>query len=444
MRKKRSILIIDDNKTILQTLQLLLQKEFTTIQCLSSPVGIEEAMRSNRFDVVLLDMNFRTGINNGNEGLYWLQRIKQLAKDTPVVLFTAYADIALAVEGMKLGAADFITKPWENDKLLATLLHAASTSQKRGKEPLTPSRPIYWGETARMQQLRAMVEKVALTDANIFITGENGTGKELLAREIHQLSPRAEQLMIAVDMGAIPENLFESELFGYTKGAFTDARSDKKGKFEAAHEGTLFLDEIANLPLHQQAKLLTALQSRSVTPVGGLEAKAVNIRLIVATNGDLPKMVQAGDFREDLFYRIHTIHLVLPPLRERKADIKALALCFLEKYGSKYGKSSILLSDEAVALLESYSWPGNIRELEHAIEKAVIMSGGDTLLPTAFQLKESCEATQSPATPTTLEDMEHTMIVQAIQACEGNLSTTAARLGISRQTLYNKMKRYNL
>ncbi len=444
MSNKRSILVIDDNKTILQTLELLLQKEFSNIKTLTSPIGIDEALRSATFDVVLLDMNFKTGINNGNEGLFWLQRIKQITNDTPVVLFTAYADIALAVEGMKLGASDFVTKPWDNEKMMQTLIKAASCGNKKQKQPIAMPKRMYWGTAPRMQLLREMVEKVALTDVNVLITGENGTGKEMLAREIHYLSARSKQSMVCVDMGAIPETLFESELFGYVKGAFTDARADKKGKFEAAHDGSLFLDEIGNLPMHQQVKLLTCLQSRSVMPVGSVHPVSVNIRLITATNCDLQKMVRETSFREDLFYRINTIHLILPPLRERKEDIKDFADRFVEKFAGKYGINKPVITSEALHLLETYAWPGNIRELEHAIEKAVIMSGGEAIKVSDFHLKQEDEMPAASAVATTLEEMERVMIEQALNDCEGNLSTAAGRLGISRQTLYNKMKRYNL
>ena len=444
MSNKRSILVIDDNKTILQTLELLLQKEFSNIKTLTSPIGIDEALRSATFDVVLLDMNFKTGINNGNEGLFWLQRIKQISSETPVVLFTAYADIALAVEGMKLGASDFVTKPWDNEKMMQTLIKAASSNTKKQKPAPSAPKRMYWGNAPRMQLLREMVEKVSLTDVNVLITGENGTGKEMLAREIHHLSARHKQSMVCVDMGAIPETLFESELFGYVKGAFTDARADKKGKFEAAHDGSLFLDEIGNLPMHQQVKLLTCLQSRSVTPVGSVHPVSVNIRLITATNCDLQKMVRETSFREDLFYRINTIHLILPPLRERKEDIKDFADMFVEKFAGKYGINKPVLTPEALRLLEAYSWPGNIRELEHAIEKAVIMSGGEAIPASVFHLKQEADTQAVSGAATTLEEMERVMIEQALNDCEGNLSTAAGRLGISRQTLYNKMKRYNL
>lgn len=444
MSNKRSILVIDDNKTILQTLELLLQKEFSNIKTLTSPIGIDEALRSATFDVVLLDMNFKTGINNGNEGLFWLQRIKQITNDTPVVLFTAYADITLAVEGMKLGASDFVTKPWDNEKMMQTLIKAASCGNNKQKQPIAMPKRMYWGTAPRMQLLREMVEKVALTDVNVLITGENGTGKEMLAREIHHLSARSKQSMVCVDMGAIPETLFESELFGYVKGAFTDARADKKGKFEAAHDGSLFLDEIGNLPMHQQVKLLTCLQSRSVMPVGSVHPVSVNIRLITATNCDLQKMVRETSFREDLFYRINTIHLILPPLRERKEDIKDFADMFVAKFAGKYGINKPVITSEALHLLETYAWPGNIRELEHAIEKAVIMSGGEAIKVSDFHLKQENEMPVASAVATTLEEMERVMIEQALNDCEGNLSTAAGRLGISRQTLYNKMKRYNL
>ena len=441
MKKYGNILIIDDNQSVLAALQLLLKPYFNQIGLLPSPITLPSALREEKWDVLLLDMNFTSGINNGNEGLYWLHEVKRLSPALPVVLFTAYADIDLAVRGIKEGATDFIVKPWDNQKLIDTLLAAIRPASTR-KEPKEES-DMYWGDSPAMQRLRELVEKVAATDANVLITGENGTGKEMLARELHRLSLRNALPMVTVDMGAVTETLFESELFGHVKGAFTDARADRPGKFEAADHGTLFLDEIGNLPYHLQAKLLTVLQRRTVVRVGSNTPIPVDIRLVCATNRDLPRMVQQGDFREDLLYRINTIHLEIPPLRERPQDILPLAQGFIGRFSRQYGKPAATLTEAAGQKLLRHLWKGNIRELEHAIEKAVIISDSPALPAEAFELAP----TQEPATDahaSTLEDMERQMIRKALDTCSGNLSAVAAQLGITRQTLYNKMKKYNL
>lgn len=444
MRKSLSILVIDDNKTILQTLELLLRPYFERITTLTAPGAFEQALREHVYHVVLLDMNFRTGINNGNEGLYWLSRIRQRNALLPIVLFTAYADIDLAVTGMKAGAVDFVTKPWNNEKLIDTLLKAASESGITRKSNRREGRSeMFWGKSAAMAQLRETVIRISGTDANVLITGENGTGKEMLAREIHHFSLRKQREMVSVDMGTIPDTLFESELFGHVKGAFTDAHADKQGKFVTADGSTLFMDEIGNMPLLQQAKLLSGLQTRTVVPVGEVRPVSVNIRLITATNRDLPQMVKNGDFREDLFYRINTIHLVLPPLRERKEDIADLCRLFIARYATRYGLGEPLLTYEAEQKLTAYHWPGNIRELEHMVEKAVIMQRDGKIEADLFHFDTDRQPEQSVST-LTLVDMEQQMIEKAIDLCEGNLSAVAQRLGISRQTLYNKMKKYNL
>ncbi|MGL5786006.1 MAG: sigma-54-dependent transcriptional regulator [Bacteroidales bacterium] len=448
MNKGPSILIVDDNKTILQTLELLLKGFFDRIETLSNPNGIDSALLKSTFDVILLDMNFRNGVNNGNEGLFWLSRIKDKRAGQPVVLFTAYADIDLAVEGMKNGATDFITKPWDNERLIATLLKAAASqksSVKSNSKGTSKEKRMFWGKSARMLQLKDLVERIATTDANVLITGENGTGKEMLAREIHALSARKSNAFVTVDMGAIPDTLFESELFGYIKGAFTDAKTDKKGKFEMADKGTLFMDEIANMPLMQQVKLLSSMQTREVIPVGGSKPVPVNIRLISATNANLPYLVRENAFREDLFYRINTIHIQIPSLRDRIEDLESFAGIFIEKYAARYGFETPKISKEALHKLSLYSWPGNIRELEHAIEKAVIMCSGGMIREDLFSFRsDSVTTSEASSSVQTLEEMERIMIEQSIQECEGNLSAVAQRLGISRQTLYNKMKKFNL
>lgn len=449
MAKQGTILVVDDNKGILTAVQMLLGTCFEKVIPLSTPNKIKNTLHDEKVDVVLLDMNFNAGINSGNEGLFWLSEIKKEHPSIQVVLFTAYADIDLAVRGIKEGATDFVVKPWNNAKLLETLQAAyqiRSANHKGGgadKQLVSKESGMFWGESEAMQQLRILIEKVAKTDANLLITGENGTGKEMLAREIHLLSNRKNETMVPVDMGAITETLFESELFGHVKGAFTDARADRPGKFEVANNGSLFLDEIGNLSYHLQAKLLTALQRRSVVRVGSNTPIPVNIRLICATNRDLQGMVQKDQFREDLLYRINTIHVVIPPLRERPEDIIPLTEIFLAKYGNIYGKLSVRLSEEAKQKLREQAWLGNIRELEHTIEKAIIIADGDVLEGNSFDFPHKRE-TALKNDITTLEEMEYNMIKAAMDKYSGNLSLVANQLGISRQTLYNKIKRYEL
>ena len=451
MTKQGTILVVDDNKGILTAVQMLLGTCFEKVITISTPNKIKATLHDENIDVVLLDMNFSAGINTGNEGLFWLSEIKKEDASIQVVLFTAYADIDLAVRGIKEGAADFVVKPWDNAKLLETLKTAYNirTANRKGisiatdKLVVSKESGMFWGESNAMQQLRSLIEKVARTDANILVTGENGTGKEMLAREIHILSNRKKETLVPVDMGAITETLFESELFGHVKGAFTDARADRPGKFEVANKGTLFLDEIGNLSYHLQAKLLTALQRRSIVRVGSNTPIPVNIRLICATNRDLQEMVQKGDFREDLLYRINTIHVEIPPLRERPEDIVPLTEIFLSKYTKIYGKTAMCLSLDAKEKLKAQPWYGNIRELEHTIEKAVIIAERSVLDGNDFDFPR---AKKKPVTKeaTTLEEMEYNMIKNAMDKYSGNLSLVASQLGISRQTLYNKIKRYEL
>ena len=445
MSKHKTILVIDDNKGVLSALKLLLKSHFERIIALPSPVTIPSVLREENPDVVLLDMNFTDALNSGNEGLYWLREIKRMHPALPVVLFTAYGDIDLAVRGIKEGATDFVVKPWDNAKLIETLLNACNQASKRGKKKEErKSSAMYWGASAPMRELRALVEKIAETDANVLITGENGTGKEMLAREIHGLSKRFRRDMVTVDMGAVTETLFESELFGHKKGAFTDAHADRPGKFEAADGGTIFLDEIGNLPYHLQAKLLTVLQSRSVVRVGSNEPIPVDVRLICATNANLDERVAQGKFREDLLYRINTIHLEIPPLRERKEDIIPLAELFIERFAKQYDKGPLALSEGAKQKLKEHPWYGNIRELEHAIEKVVIICDGATISDAVFHFPKKSLSPTRDSEAETLEDMELVMIRKAIDKHEGNLSAVASQLGITRQTLYNKMKKYGL
>ena len=452
-KKQGTILIVDDNRNILTTVRMLLEPVFEQIITIANPNSIPAKLREEHPDVVLLDMNFSSGINSGNEGLYWLREIKSLSPKTEVVLFTAYADIQLAVTGIKEGAADFIVKPFDNEKMIATLLEARDKNKQSyphcGKQGGTENgdncgkkggklsqSAMYWGDSEVMNNLHNIVEKVAVTDANILITGENGTGKELLANEIHRLSTRCGKKMLPVDMGAITETLFESELFGHVKGAFTDAKTDKPGKFELAEGGTLFLDEIGNLSYGLQAKLLTALQRRSIVRVGGSTQIPIDVRLVCATNRNLQQMVNDGEFREDLLYRINTIHLELPALRQRKTAIVPLANRFLHQYGDLYNKVNIRFSEEAEKKLTDLPWYGNIRELQHAIEKAVILSDGGIISAEDIDGGNQTRKEKPLEEVQTLDEMESRMIEKTIKDCEGNLSVVAARLGISRQTLY--------
>ena len=448
MVKNKTLLVVDDNEAILTAVKMLMDNQMGKVIAIASPELIRSTLQRENVDVVLLDMNFKSGVNNGNEGLYWLSEIKKIKASLPVILFTAYADINLAVKGIKDGAADFIVKPWDNEKLVETILTVVSEDpgkkKKKSSSGASPSGRMVWGENSLMQQLQMMIEKVSVTDANILITGENGTGKEMLAREIHLMSKRKDKVMVPVDMGAVTETLFESELFGHTKGAFTDAKADRPGKFEAATGGTLFLDEIGNLPLHLQAKLLTVLQSRSVVRVGANESIPVDIRLICATNCNLEEMVEKGTFREDLLYRINTIHVEIPPLRDRPEDVISLAEVFLSKFTSIYGKQSMKLTPDAKEKLKMHPWYGNIRELEHAIEKMVIINDSPLLDANSFELPKSKVKKVKETAAATIEEMEYTLIKEAIDKYKGNMSLVAQQLGISRQTLYNKLKRYEL
>ena len=447
--KKGKILIVDDNAGIRQALKILLPLHFSEVETLPSPVTLVSTLERFKPDVVLLDMNFNTSINTGNEGLYWAGEIKKMVPEVEVVLFTAYADIALAVEGMKRGAFDFIVKPWDNEKLVTTLTAARDKARKAMKRDRLPesatadNSPMFWGTSPAMEAIRKTLDKIAPTDATVLITGENGTGKDVLAREIHAHSLRSGKPMVAVDAGAITETLFESELFGHVKGAFTDAHADHVGKFEQADGGTLFLDEIGNIPLHLQAKLLRAIQSRSIVRVGGNEAKPINIRLICATNMDLEQLVREGRFREDLYYRINTVHINLPPLRERKEDIVPLAQMFLERFAEKYHRPLTGIAPEAAAMLTEGRWSGNIRELQNCIEKAVILSDGNELTAKDIQLEQAAKPIGTTIKAVN-EAEEERLVREAMDRTEGNISAAAKMLGVSRPTLYAKLKKYGL
>ena len=454
--KQGRILVVDDNKNVLSALKILLNAHFKEVILLSSPNTLLAMVREESPDVVLLDMNYSAGINTGNEGLFWLSEVKKVNPDLPVVLFTAYADIDLAVTGLKKGASDFVVKPWDNAKLLATLQSALELRISRKEvtklkekqrvlnSQLNRESDICWGDSPAMRELLRLVEKVAKTDANVLITGENGTGKEVIARKIHQLSPRANESLVTVDMGAVTETLFESELFGHVKGSFTDAHSDRAGKIEAADKGTLFLDEIGNLSYPLQAKLLNALQSRQIIRVGSNKPVAVEIRLICATNHNLFIDVENGLFREDLLYRINTIQIEVPSLRNRQEDIPGLASFFLHRFAAKYNKTGITLSKEAIAKMQEYAWPGNVRELEHTIEKALILSDSRVIDSSDLFLRPQGGEKRKDLKNVTLEEMERVLIERAMRNYGNNISAIAKELGVSRPTLYSKIKKYGL
>lgn len=443
--EKGTILIVDDNKGVLASLELLLETEFGEIRTANNPKQIISILRTSSIDVIILDMNFSAGVNNGNEGLYWLKRIREIAPSLPVVMLTAYGDVELAVKALKNEATDFLLKPWDNQTLVRKIKEAYG-NKKKNKAVVTPTgnkSSMIIGNSLAMQQLMRMVVKVARTDANILITGENGTGKEMLAREIHRLSARRDRSMLTIDMGAISESLFESELFGHERGSFTDAYESRPGKFEVASGGTLFMDEIGNLPLPMQAKLLTVLQNRNITRIGSNKVIPIDIRLISATNRNLQEMVETGMFREDLLYRLNTIHLEIPPLRERGDDIHLFIDYFMQRYAAKYERKDISLHEHALEKLCSYHWPGNIRELQHTIEKAIILCEGDIIRPKDIFVKQSWRPQLTTTVPN-LEEVERQAIEIAIRQNDGNLTATAEQLGISRQTLYNKIKRFKL
>lgn len=453
---KGTLLIVDDNKSVISALEMMLQYEVDKVISISSPKRIHEVLELNEIDIVLLDMNFQAGINSGNEGLYWMKEILKYDSNISVVMITAYGDVELAVKALREGAIDFILKPWDNEKLLATInaawklrisrkeaLILKNDNQFLKKEIKRGEERIVLGASPTMINVMNIVRKVAATDANVLITGENGTGKELVAREIHNLSKRNNELMVSVDMGSITETLFESEMFGHVKGAFTDAKEDRSGKFETAHKGTLFLDEIGNLSLQSQAKLLSALQNRYIVRIGSNRQIPTDIRLICATNCILPARVSEGLFREDLLYRINTIQIEVPPLRDRVDDIPVLAFHFIRSYSEKYNKPAKKINTQALEKLSNYQWPGNIRELQHSIEKAVILSDSAVLGLSDFSFNTASKGVPGNDN-TTLEEMEKKLIAESIKRHDNNLSVVASKLGITRQTLYNKLKKYDL
>lgn len=449
------ILMIDDDEDVLLAAKMLLKKQGHHVIIEKNPKKIPFLLHNDTYDVILLDMNFSKDITSGKEGFYWLEQILGHDPSAVVILITAFGDVEMAVRALKAGATDFILKPWQNEKLVATISTAIRLKQsynevdklKKAKEMLEEQigRPFgeIIGQSKAIQEVFTLIDKVAKTDANILILGENGTGKELIARAIHQRSLRKDNSFVSVDMGAITETLFESELFGHKKGAFTDAREDRPGRFELANNGTLFLDEIGNLSMSLQSKLLSALQSRQVTRVGANQAMAVNIRLICATNMPLHKMVQEGTFRQDLLYRINTVELHVPPLAERVEDIPMLAQHYLNYYAKKYHKHVTSITPEAIDKLKRYAWPGNIRELQHGIERAVIMTDSATLQESDFLLSRTVSSNSNSNT-LNLDEVEKTAIVKALNMHNGNISKAADELGLTRASLYRRMEKYGI
>ncbi len=455
MNESGKILMIDDDEDVLLAAKMLLKKSNHQVIIEKNPNKIPFLLNNDTYDVILLDMNFSKDTTSGKEGFEWLKQIKDRDPQAVVIMITAFGDVEMAVRALKEGATDFILKPWQNEKLVATISTAIKLKKsynevdklRKAKQMLEeqisqPFRDII-GQSASLKEVFSLIDKVAKTDANVLILGENGTGKELVARAIHQNSLRKDNSFVAVDMGAITETLFESELFGHKKGAFTDAREDRPGRFELANHGTLFLDEIGNLSMSLQSKLLSALQSRQVTRVGANQAMDVDIRLICATNMPLHEMVKQGKFRQDLLYRINTVEVNIPPLCDRIDDIPALAVHFLNHYSKKYHKEVITISPEALSKLKKYPWPGNVRELQHSIERAVIMADSNTLQESDFLFSRKGNET-ALADTLNLDEVEKSAVVKAIQLHSGNISKAADELGLTRASLYRRMEKYGL
>ena len=450
--KHSRILVVDDEPDVLFALKLLLKTEVREVVTERNPELLLSLLRQQHFDAVLLDMNYRSGQATGNEGFYWLGRIREHDPTTAVILLTAYGDVRTAVRALKAGATDFLLKPWHNDQLLQTL--AAALQPKPGsKSGGTPKKvvgpaTVLLGESAAMQEVRAIIEKVAPTEANVLLLGENGTGKELVAKSLHEQSRRAARSFVAADVAALSEGLFESELFGHTKGAFTDAQASRVGRFEAATGGTLFLDEIGNIILPQQAKLLTALQNRQVVPVGSNTPVPVDIRLLSATNAPLHALVARGTFRQDLMYRLNTVEITLPPLRERDDDVQLLAQHFAQVYAARNRQPVPEFSAAALRKLREHAWPGNVRELQHAVERAVILGAGPVLLPADFSFRNPESAAAPAATvaehPLPLLEVEKNTIQQAIERHQGNLTKAAKELGLTRTALYRRLDKHDI
>jgi len=445
MRKKQTqILIVDDQEEILFSLKMILKKQFETIFAANSPKKIISILCENQIDIVLLDMNYRIGYEDGREGIHWLKEIKQISPQTTVILMTAFGKIETAVEGLKIGAFDYILKPWDNEKLLTTINSAIKKNKRKTKNSITkPEEKLYFiGNSAKIKGAYSIAEKVAKTDANVFILGENGTGKFVFAKFIHENSVRKENPFVHIDLGSLSETLFESELFGYAKGAFTDAKTDTAGRFEMASGGTIFLDEIGNIPLHLQTKLLNVLQTKTITRLGESKSRPIDVRIISATNSDIKTEVKNKNFREDLLYRINTMEIVLPPLRERKEDIKPMAEFLLNQIGEKYNQYELSFEENTIFYLEKYPWRGNIRELENKIERAIILAESKIISLKDLNLLDYEDFQVSDENP--LSEMEKKAIEKSLMKNSGNISKTAEELGLSRASLYRRMEKYGL
>lgn len=465
-----AILIVDDDEDILVAVKLLLKRHFSHIVTCNDPSRIPEVMAANIFDAILLDMNFGPGESSGKQGFHWLGKILEIDPEAVVIMITAHGGVNVAVEAMKQGATDFIAKPWQNEKLVATL--SASVKLRRSRSEARqlkqanrtlaavasePKQPIL-GSSPAIQEVLSVIARTAPTEANVLILGENGTGKELVARELHRQSARADRVFMSVDLGAVPESLFESELFGHKKGAFTDAREDRVGRLQAADGGTLFLDEIGNLPLHLQAKLLTVLERREVVPVGSDKAIPFNVRVLAATNVPIDKLKDESQFRPDLLFRLNTVEVHVPPLRDRRQDIPEIARHYAQLYARKYDKAEKEFSPEALSVIIAYVWPGNIRALRHAIERAVILSEGKAFEASDFQLDsagtkavgqgtraiEAASQESSPPDDLNLERLEKSAISGALKKHRYNISHAAKELGITRAALYRRMEKHGL
>jgi two-component system response regulator HydG len=454
-RRTGRVIIVDDDEHVVFTSQIILKEYFENIETLSSPAALESKLKTRDVDIVLLDMNFRAGVTNGNEGIFWMNRIHTISPNTQVVLQTAYVDISLAVKSIKEGAVDFLPKPWDREKLVSTMLNAwklatsrrengdLRTKQNALQNELNSSANVFIASALSMTPVLQTIEQVAPTDANVLILGENGTGKELIARAIHNQSSRKDKPFITVDLGAIPHALFESEMFGHEKGSFTDARDSRIGKFELANNGTLFLDEIGNLPLDLQVKMLSILQTRTLSKIGSNKTIQLNVRIISATNAPLNDLVSSGTLRQDLYYRVNTVEIHLPPLRERKEDIPSLVQYYLHEYCTRYRKQ-LTVNDAVMQGLVRYPWPGNIRELKHAVERAVILSRQSELTSQDFQTMAANYPMVEEISSLNLSDVEKSAIRLALTKCQGNLTRTAEELGIGRTTLYRKMEEYGI
>lgn len=458
--KSGRILIVDDNEDLLKAAKIFLKRHFAQVDLEKNPELIPALLQNEDYDVILLDMNFTKDVSSGKEGYYWLEKILEIDPSAVVVLITAYGDVQMAVKAIKAGATDFVLKPWENEKLLATLYSAMKlretklevedlrSKQREINLKINSKYDNIIGQSPAIQKMFETIDRVAVTDANVLILGENGTGKELVARAIHNNSPRKDQVFVNVDLGSVSETLFESELFGHKKGAFTDAKEDRAGRFEIANKGTLFLDEIGNLSMPLQAKLLTVLQNRKVSRVGSNKEVDIDIRLVCATNMPLYDMVKDNGFRQDLLYRINTIEIELPPLRDRLEDIPLLANHFLKHYSEKYKKPVSKLSDAAITRMQKHNWPGNVRELQHALERAIIMSNSQVLQPEDFnfntQQQSNGEGDNVTFDQYKLEDVEKILIRKVLKKYNGNITQAASELGLTRSSLYRRLEKYGL